>query len=116
MSQTNRVPSIELSTIEALYDGTETVSLPAKAFATEQLRVLDTEGNTVSVPFYRDLKKSNFVGSNRVTVRVRDITQGLQAMASSQMRWLEDLGDDPIVLTQDFYELFLACQQVRRAS
>jgi hypothetical protein len=32
------------------------------------------------------------------------------------MSWLEDLGDDPIVLTQDFYELFLACQQVRRAS
>jgi len=44
MSQTNRVPRIELSTIEALYDGTETVSLPAYAFATEQLRVLDPEG------------------------------------------------------------------------
>lgn len=116
MSQTNRVPKIELSTIETLYDGTETISLPPKAFVTDQTRVLDTEGNTVSVPMHRELKRANYSGSNRVTVRVRDITQGLQAMAASQMRWLEDLGDDPIVLTQDFYELFLACQQVRRAS
>ncbi len=115
MNQSNRAPRIELSTIETHYCGAETISSPAKVFAAQAVRVLDADGKTVSVPFQRDFKSTSFQ-STKVTVRVRDIAQGLRAMASSQMSWLEDLGDDPIVLTQDFYEVFLACQQVRRAS
>ncbi len=56
------------------------------------------------------------LGHERVTVRVRDLAQGLRAMAAIQLAWLDDLGDDPVILTRDFYEVFLVCQQVRRAA
>lgn len=129
--------------IEQHYYGAETISKPVplrvvgsnveKDFdpllpANE--RIFDAAGRIVSIPFPKsainpnaphksDSKPHPSILKNdgdRVVVRVRDLTRNLHAMAADQLAWLEDLGDDPVVLTRDFYEVFLACQNIRRAS
>jgi hypothetical protein len=115
MNYTERsVISIQASTISAQYNNAETVSCEPVVGSTIGYRVVDDAGKTVSIPF----STKNRVGfsSDQVRVRVRDLVRGLQGMASSQLAWLDDLGDDPIVLTRDFYEVFLTCQQIRRSA
>lgn len=71
-------------------------------------RSVDDFGQTISVPF----PVAAISETASVTVRVRDIAHGLKSMSDAQLAWIEDLGDDPIVLTSDFYEVFLACQKI----
>jgi hypothetical protein len=110
-----QVIGIECCTLNEQYCYSETVSAPVveKQISRPRERTLDAHGKLVSVPF--PSTGSSMVPSDRVTVRVRDLAAGLRAMAAMQLAWLDDLGDDPVILTQDFYEVFLACQQVRRA-
>ena len=115
MNYTERsVISIQSSTISAHYNNAETVSCEPAVESTFGYRVVDEAGETVSIPF----SSKNRVGytSDQVRIRVRDLVRGLQGMASSQLAWLDDLGDDPIVLTRDFYEVFVTCQQIRRSA
>jgi hypothetical protein len=106
--------SIHNSTIGSHYRQMETVTSQNAVEPTAGYRVLDEEGRTVSVPFSANNRVRH--SSDQVRVRVRDLVRGLQRMASSQLAWLDDLGDDPIVLTRDFYEVFLTCQQIRRSA
>ena len=114
-----QVIGIECCTLNEQYCYSETVSAPVveRHIHTPRERTLDATGKVVSVPFPSagNSMDSSMVPSDRVTVRVRDLTAGLRAMATMQLAWLDDLGDDPVVLTRDFYEVFLACQQMRRA-
>ncbi|MCU0714784.1 MAG: hypothetical protein MUD03_01525 [Pirellula sp.] len=110
-----QVIGIECCTLNEQYCYSETVSAPVidRHIDLPRERTMDAQGKLVSLPF--PSTGNSMVPSDRVTVRVRDLAAGLRAMAAMQLAWLEDLGDDPIVLTQDFYEVFLACQKVRRA-
>lgn len=108
------VISIQSSMIPAYYCNAETVSCEPPVESTFGYRVIDEAGKTVSIPFSE--KNRVGVSSDQVRVRVRDLVRGLQGMASSQLAWLDDLGDDPIVLTRDFYEVFVTCQQIRRSA
>lgn len=114
MNYTERsVISIQSSTIPACYDNAETLTCEPAVESKMEYRVVDEAGNTVSIPFS---KKSKLASSDQVRVCVRDLVRGLQGMASSQLAWLDDFGDDPIVLTRDFYEVFVTCQQIRRSA
>jgi hypothetical protein len=110
-----QVIGIECCTLNEQYSYSETVSAPVidRRVDLPRERTMDADGRLVSLPF--PSSSHSMVSSDRVTVRVRDLAAGLRAMAAMQLAWLEDLGDDPVVLTQDFYEVFLACQKVRRA-
>ncbi|MCU0711798.1 MAG: hypothetical protein MUC43_07035 [Pirellula sp.] len=108
------VISIQSSTISAHYNNAETVSREPVVESKMEYRVVDEAGKTVSIPFATKSRLGH--SSDQVRVRVRDLVRGLQGMASSQLAWLDDLGDDPIVLTRDFYEVFVTCQQIRRSA
>lgn len=106
----------ELCTIDACYGFAETLSAPAESlcrpfWGNARERSVDEHGRTVSVPFPHNGAMPPSEVAN-ITVRVRDIALGLKSMSDQQLAWIEDLGDDPIVLTSDFYEVFLACQKL----
>lgn len=111
---------MEHATIESYYDNAETITLPVvpRERYTRSTSGLASRGEGIrrmSNPSSQDGERRG-LGDERVTVRVRDLAQGLRAMAAIQLAWLDDLGDDPVILTRDFYEVFLVCQQVRRAA
>jgi hypothetical protein len=108
------VVAIDSCTIPFHYNNPETVTKDRSESAPTGFRVLDERGQTVSIPFSPGQKPLQESGN--VRVRVKDLVRGLQAMATSQLAWLDDLGDDPIILTRDFYEVFIACQEVRRSA
>lgn len=114
------VVRMEHATIESYYDNAETITLPVvpRERYTRSTSGLASRGEGIrrmSNPSSQDGERRG-LGAERVTVRVRDLAQGLRAMAAIQLAWLDDLGDDPVILTRDFYEVFLVCQQVRRAA
>lgn len=99
--------------ISAHYSPAETITGHPASGSAGGYRVMDEAGRTVSVPFTNPVRTRG--SADQVRVRVRDLVRGLHSMANSQLAWLDDLGDDPVVLTRDFYEMFVACQQIRRA-
>ncbi len=115
----NRFPfqviGFEHHSIELQYVNSETFTAqpPKRDSESTRSRKVDAEGRTISVPFLNS--KITETQSEQVTIRVRDLAEGLRAMAQSQLAWIEDLGDDPIVITTDFYEVFQACKQARKA-
>ena len=111
---------MEHATIESYYDNAETITLPVvprERYIGSTSGSANPGGGVRSIPNpFADRGVHKGLGHERVTVRVRDLAQGLRAMAAIQLAWLDDLGDDPVILTRDFYEVFLVCQQVRRAA
>jgi len=120
ISPMHTVIRMEHATIESYYDNAETITLPV---VPRERYMGSTSGSanrgegvrSMPNPF-ADSGARKGSGQERVTVRVRDLAQGLRGMAAIQLAWLDDLGDDPVILTRDFYEVFLVCQQVRRAA
>jgi len=111
---------MEHATIESYYDNPETITLPVvpreRHMGSKRSSTNRGEGVRLMPDPFADHGEHKGLGHERVTVRVRDLAQGLRAMAAIQLAWLDDLGDDPVILTRDFYEVFLVCQQVRRAA
>jgi hypothetical protein len=103
-----------VATIPHHYSNSETVT-KGVSHPVESRRRTDPEGRTMSLRMDQPTLTSS-QNEEIIKVRVRDLVQDLQQMAATNLTWLEDLGDDPIVLTRDFYEVFLACRHARRAS
>ncbi len=51
-----------------------------------------------------------------VTVRAGDLIDVLRASLKDRLQWVEDFRDDPMTVTQDFYDLIVAFQRMRRAA
>ena len=53
---------------------------------------------------------------NMVTLRVQDVVAALSQSMGKNLAWIDDFKDDPIVVTQDLYEVLLAFQRIRRVA
>ncbi len=51
-----------------------------------------------------------------ITVRVGDVVDALARSVGRNLAWIDDFRDDPIVVSQDLYDVMLAFQRLRRAS
>jgi hypothetical protein len=51
-----------------------------------------------------------------VSVRVRDFVPALYKAIQDNAAWIKDFGDDPIVISKDFYDVLLAYERLRKAA
>jgi len=94
-----RVVGLDHATCDADYCGTET-------------RTNSVSIDTFSAKLYSP--PADFVET--VTVRIKDIMPALQKSNENRLNWIQDIADDPVVITRDLYEVLLTYQRLRNAA
>lgn len=51
-----------------------------------------------------------------VSLRVQDVVVALSQSMGKNLAWIDDFKEDPIVVTQDLYDVLLAFQRIRRVA
>lgn len=51
-----------------------------------------------------------------VSLRVQDVVVALSQSMGKNLAWIDDFRDDPIVVTQDLYDVLLAFHRIRRVA
>ena len=51
-----------------------------------------------------------------VTIRLSDMLAAIPSATSNRLAWVQDFGDDPVVITKDLYEVHLTFKRMKNAA
>ncbi len=94
-----RVVGLDHATCDNEYDGAETSTQPTKVdlFEAKLSIYSPTEPETV-------------------TIRLSDMLAAMPSTTPNRLAWVQDFGDDPVVITKDLYEVLLTYKRMKNAA
>lgn len=94
-----RVVGLDQATCDSEYVGAET----------------STQPNRVD-HFEAKLSIYSPIEPETVTIRLSDMLAAIPSTTSNRLAWVQDFGDDPVVITKDLYEVLLTYKRMKNAA